>query len=158
RGGILRLDVGHRVGPTLVADQERVAVGEVARAARLTVRPHAATIGVLRVAGGDPFRDDAARRVLSEMQHLGARIDLLIAVGDGDRVELATRIVAAQDAARILPGDGRTGLQLGPADLGVFAATVAALGDEVVDAAAPFRVAGIPVLDGRVLDLGVVEG
>ena len=32
------------------------------------------------------------------MQHLGAAVDLLAAVGDGDRVELAARIFAAQDA------------------------------------------------------------
>ena len=37
------------------------------------------------------------------------------------------------------------------------AAAVAALGDEIVDAAAPFGVAGIPVLHGRIFDLGVVE-
>ena len=34
----------------------------------------------------------------------------------------------------------------------------AALGDEVVNAAAALGVAGVPVLHGRVLDLGVVEG
>ena len=33
----------------------------------------------------------------------------------------------------------------------------AALGDEVVDAAPALRVAGVPVLHRRVLDLGVVE-
>ena len=83
------------------------------------------------------------------------KFDLLMAVRDRDRVELAARIVAAQDAARIFPGDRRAGLDLGPGDLRVRAAAVAALGDEVVDAAAPLRVARIPVLDGRILDLGV---
>src|SRR5262245_6058422 len=91
------------------------------------------------------------------MQHLGAGIDLLVAVGDGDRVELAARIVAAQDAARILPGDRRAGLELRPGDLRVDAAAQPALGDEIVDAAAALGVAGIPVLDGGILDLGVVE-
>ena len=76
---------------------------------------------------------------------------------DRDRVELAARIVAAQDAARIFPGDGRAGFDLGPGNLGVLAAAVAALGDEVVDAALAFGVARIPVLHGRILDLGVVE-
>ena len=46
---------------------------------------------------------------------------------------------------------------LGPGDLRVLAAAVAALGDEIVDAAAAGGVARIPVLDGRILDLGVVE-
>jgi hypothetical protein len=59
---------------------------------------------------------------------------------------------------RVLPGDGRAGLDLGPADLGPVAAADTALGDEVVDAALAVLVAGIPVLDGGVLDLGVPEG
>ena len=46
-------------------------------------------IGVVGVARGDALGDDAARGVLAEMDHLGAGIDLLIAVGDRDRVELA---------------------------------------------------------------------
>ena len=37
------------------------------------------------------------------------------------------------------------------------ATAVAPLGDEVEDAAAPFRIARIPVLDRRILDLGIVE-
>ena len=110
-----------------------------------------AAISVLRLAGGDALGDDPARRVLAEVDHLGARVDLLETVRDRDRVELAARIVAAQDAARILPGDRRTGLDLGPGDLGVLAAAVATLGDEIVDAALAFRIARIPVLHRRVL-------
>src|SRR5262245_32169532 len=91
------------------------------------------------------------------MQHLGAAVDLLVAVGNRDRVELTARIVAAQDAARILPGAGRTGLDLGPGDLEGAAAAVATLGDEIVDAALAFRIARIPVLYRRILDLGIVE-
>ena len=156
-GGILRLDIGHRVRAALVADQQRVAIGEVARALGPAMRAHQAAIGVLRFAGRDALGDDAAGRVLAEMQHLGAAIDLLVAVRDRDRIELATRIIAAQDAARILPGDRRAGLELGPGDLRARPAAVAALGDEVVDAALAVLVARIPVLDGRILDLGVVE-
>jgi hypothetical protein len=36
------------------------------------------------VARGDALGDDAARGVFAEMQHLGAGIHLLIAVGNGD--------------------------------------------------------------------------
>ena len=157
RRRVLRLDVRHRVRAALVADEQRVAVGEVARARRLAVRRDEPAIGVLRMAGGDALGDDAARRVLAEMDHLGAAVDLLPAVRHGDRVELAARVVAAQDAARILPGDGRAGLHLRPRDLRVAAAAVAALGHEVIDAALAVLVAGVPVLHGRVLDLGVVE-
>ena len=56
----------------------------------------------------------------------------------------------------ILPGDRRAGLDLRPRDLRVLAAAIAALGHEVVDAAFALAVAGIPVLDGRIFDLGVV--
>src|ERR1700721_504082 len=105
-----------------------------------------AAIRVVRMPGRDALADDAARGVLAEMQHLGAGIDLLIAVGNGDRIELAARIVAAQDTARIFPGDGGTGFHLGPGDLGVLAAAIAALGDEIIDAAAPGGAARNPVL------------
>src|SRR5262249_60675829 len=100
--------------------------------------------GVLRTAGRDALGDDPARGVLAAMQHLGAAIDLLETVRDRDRVELAARIIAAQDAARIFPGDRRSRLDLGPGDLGVLAAAVATLGDEVVDAALALGVAGVP--------------
>src|SRR6185437_11074487 len=145
------------VRTALIADQERVAVGEVARALGLAMGGDETAIGVLRTPGGDALGDDATRRVLAEVQHLGAAIDLLIAVRDGDRIELAARIVAAQDAARILPGDGRAGLDLRPRNLGARAAAVAALGDEIEDAALAVGIARVPVLHGRVFDLGVIE-
>src|SRR5215470_6631818 len=109
-------------------------------------------IGVAGVARGNALGNDTARRVPPEMDHLCAGVDLLIAVGDGDRVELAARAIAAQDAARILPGDGGAGLDLCPGDVRVAAMTVAALRDEVEDAAAALAVARIPVLHRRVLD------
>src|SRR6202011_919361 len=110
------------------------------------MRGHEPAIGVLRHAGGDALGDDPAGGVLAEMDHLGAGIDLLVAVRNRDRIELATRIVAAQDAARIFPGDGRAGLDLGPGNLGIVAAAVAALGNEIVDTALALRISGIPVL------------
>src|SRR5262249_49070376 len=114
-------------------------------------------IGVLRFAGCNALGDDAARGVLAEMQHLGAAIDLLETVRDRDRIELAARIIAAQNAARIFPGDRRAGLDLGPGNLRVLAAAVATLGDEIVDAALAFRIAGIPILHRRIFDFGIVE-
>src|SRR5262249_38479354 len=107
------------------------------------------------MAGRDALRDDPARRVLAEVDHLGAGVDLLVAVRNRDRVELAAGVLAAQDAARILPGDGRAGFDLRPGNLRVLAAAIAPLGDEIVDAALAFAVARIPVLHRRVLDLGV---
>ena len=89
------------------------------------------------------------------MDHLRTRIGLLEVVGHGHRVKLADRIVAREDAARVFPGDGRAGLHLRPRQAGVFAAD-AALGHEIIDAAPPLLVAGIPVLHRGVFDLGVL--
>ena len=92
------------------------------------------------------------------MDHLGTRVGLLTAGCDGHRVELTDALVALQDTAGVFPGDGGAGLDLCPADLGTHAATGATLGDEVVDAPHTFLGAGVPVLNGGVLDLGVVQG
>src|SRR5690606_34394138 len=148
----LRLDVRRRVRAALAADQQAVAVREVARVRRLAVRRDESAIGVLRAARGDALRDDPARRILAEVDHLGAAVHLLVAVRNRDRIELAVRLVAAQDAARVFPGDGRAGLDLRPGNLGAAAAAVAALRHEVVDAAFAFLVARIPVLDRRIFD------
>src|SRR6185437_13380460 len=53
--------------------------------------------------------------------------------------------------------DRRTCLYLGPRDLRMIAAAIATLGDEIVDAALAFGVAGIPVLHRRIFDLGIVK-
>ncbi len=82
---------------------------------------------------------------------------LLMAVGNGNRIELAARIVATQNAGRIFPRDCGTGFYLGPRNLGIIAPAIATLGNEVVDAALAILVAGEPVLDRRVLDFGVFE-
>src|SRR5581483_3991666 len=115
--GVLGLDVGDGVGPALVADEERIAVGVVAGALRLAMAGDEAAIGIVGMAGGDALRDDPALRPLAEVGHLGAAVDLLVTVRHGDRVELAGGIVTAQDHARILPGDGGAGLDLRPRDL-----------------------------------------
>ena len=141
---------------TVVTDQQRVAIGEVARARRLAMGADLPAIGVVRAARRNALRNDPARRVLAEMDHLGAGIHLLAAVRDGDRVELAARFIAAQDAGRILPGDGGARLDLRPRNLRTVAAAVAALGHEIVDAALALGIAGEPVLHRRIFDLGVL--
>ena len=104
-----------------------------------------------------PFETMVLRGVLADVDHLGAGVGLLVVIGERHRVEFADRVVADQQAARIFPGDGGAGLHLRPGDLGVDAAARAALGDEIVDAALAFFVAGIPVLHGGIFDLGVIE-
>ena len=115
---------------------------------------HQTPVGILAPARGDTLRDDAAARVAADVDHLRAGIGLLEVVGHGHRVELPDGIVAGEDAARVFPRDSRAGLDLRPRQARVLAAQ-AALGDEVVDAAAPLAVARIPVLHRGILHLGV---
>ena len=82
--------------------------GRSRRSATLSPAP----VGVLAVAGGNALGDDGAAGVLADVDHLGAGVGLLPVAGQGHRVELAHRVFAAQHAAWILPGDGRTGLDL----------------------------------------------
>ena len=157
RRGVLDLDVRERVRAAAIADQQRIALRVVARARRALGDLHQAAVAVLADARRDALGDDGAARVLAEVQHLGAGVGLLLVVDHRDRVELADRVVALQDAARILPGDRRARLDLRPGDLRVLH-RLAALGDEVEDAALAVLVAGVPVLDGRVLDGRAVQG
>ena len=92
------------------------------------------------------------------MDHLRAGIGLLHIVRHGHRVELADRVVAFEYATGIFPRDRRSGLDLRPGNLRVVAAAMAALGDEVKDAALAFLVAGIPVLDGGIFNLRILMG
>jgi len=91
------------------------------------------------------------------VDHLGAGVGLLVIVGDCDRVELAHRILAVEDAGGVFPRHRGAGFDLRPADLRAVPLTQRALGDEVVDPALALGVAGVPILHGRILDLGIVE-
>src|SRR5574337_2179832 len=133
----------------LIAEQQRIALRVVPGAGRPLHDLDQSTITVLPMAGRDSFRDDGASGVLTDMDHLGAGVRLLVMVGQRDRVELSGRVIALQDAARVLPGDRRAGLHLRPGDLGALALALAPFGDKVVDATLPFLVARIPVLDRR---------
>ena len=64
-----------------------------------------------------PFDRIVLRRVATDVDHLRAGVGLLVVGGDRHRVELADRVVALEDHARVLPGDRRAGLDLGPGDL-----------------------------------------
>ena len=152
-------DVGERMGGALGSHEHAVALGVVAGACSGLADAHFATVGVARVVGADAFRNDRALGVLANVDHLRAGVGLHVAVCEGDAVEFAHRIVALQNAARVLPRDGGTCFDLCPADAAVLARALAALGDEVVHATcARFAVAGIPVLHGRILDARVILG
>ena len=55
RGGVLHLDIGEGMGAALVANQERIALREVARVRGALLDLHGAAIGVLPVAAEMPF-------------------------------------------------------------------------------------------------------
>ena len=91
------------------------------------------------------------------MDHLGAGVGLLVIVGHRDRVELAHAVFAVEHAAWIFPRHRAAGFDLRPADLAPRALAQAPLGDEIVDSALAFGIAGVPVLHRRILDLGIFE-
>src|SRR6185437_2463243 len=156
RARIARLDVWEGVRTAVPAHQQRIALRVIACTAGRGQDEHQAAIGILAVAGGDALGDDGAARVGPDVDHLRAGIGLLVVVRGRDGVELADRALTAQDAAGILPGDRRAGLHLCPGDVSIAAAALAALGHEVVDAAAPLLIAGIPVLHRGVFDARIV--
>src|SRR5882724_6257721 len=109
------------------------------------------------MAGGNTLGYDGAASVLAHMNHLGAGVGLLVMIGERNRIELADRVVAAQHAARIFPRDRRSGLNLRPRDSGIDAFAQAALRDKVVNTPNSVRVARVPILHSRILDVGIVE-
>ena len=155
--GIANLDIGHGVRAAVLAEQQRIALGEIADPFGARRNADQPAVGVLALAGADPLRHDGRAAAPPVVDHLGAGIGLLVIVGHRDRIELTDRILAVEDAAGIFPGDRAAGLDLGPADLAALALAQRALGDEVVDPALALSIAGIPVLDRAVLDLGIVE-
>ena len=66
-------------------------------------------------------------------------------------------MISLQNAAGILPRNRRSRLNLCPRYLGMVPATGTALGNEVVDSSHPILIARVPILNGRILDLCVVE-
>src|SRR3546814_19972841 len=88
---------------------------------------------------------------------LGAGVGLLVIVGDRNRIKFADAVVAVQYAARIFPRDRRAGFDLRPRHLAALALAEGALGHEILDAAEPLGIAGIPVLHRRIFVLDIVE-
>src|SRR3546814_17787750 len=90
--------------PALVADQQAVALGVVARTLGLLRNPHQAAIGVVGAPGADALGDDGRAGVAPEMDHLGAGVGLLGVVGDRHSVALAHRVVALEARKRVVWG------------------------------------------------------
>src|SRR6185437_13486369 len=153
----LHLDIWEGVRAALAAHEERVALSEIARPLGARQDLYEAPVGVLAAARRDALGDDGAAGIAPDVDHLRAGVGLLAVVDRCDGVELSARALATQDAARILPGDRRAGFHLGPGDVRVAPAALAALGHKVVDAALAFGIARVPVLYRGVLDEGVIQ-
>ena len=118
RGGFLTLEIGEGVRAALVADQQRVALGVVARAVRLRAHLDQAAVALFWPwPARDALGDDRATSCSCRCGSSSCRYRPAAVVRHGDGVELADGVVALQDAARVLPGDGGAGLDLGPGDL-----------------------------------------
>ena len=108
------------------------------------------------MSGRDAFRDDGRFGVLANVNHLRARICLLIIVGDCHAVELGSTVIAFKYARGVFPRDGRARLHLCPGELGVNTCQQTAFGDKVQHATLALLVTRIPVLYGGVLYFGTI--
>ena len=67
-----------------IANEERVALCEVSRIICISMNTDKPTISGIRLARRYPFGDHPRFCVLTQMDHLGAGISLLMIIGDGD--------------------------------------------------------------------------
>jgi len=84
------------VRAALVADEQRVALGKIARVHGALLNLDQAAVAVLSVPGGNALRNNRAVRVFADVDHLGAGVGLLIIVRHGDGIKFAGRVVALQ--------------------------------------------------------------
>ena len=80
------------------------------------------------------------------MDHLSARISLLVMIGHGDTVKFGLRVVAHQYAGGVFPRNGRACLHLRPREFAVGAAQLSSFSHEIIYATTAFAIAGIPIL------------
>ena len=107
--------------------------------------------------GRDSFGNNGAARILAHVNHLGACVGLLKVTGQSHRIEFTDRFITAQNTTGIFPSNGRTGLNLGPGNLGVASLTQPALSDEVVYTTLTLGITGIPILHRRIFNGGIVQ-
>ena len=138
----------------LIAQEERVALAVVAGVLGMKTHLDESAVRILAMSGGDTFGDDARAGVLTDVDHLRARVRLLVVISERYGVELRGGIIAFEDAGRVFPGDGGTGLDLRPREACVLMGNTA-FGNEIIDTAFAVLVARVPVLDGRIFDFRV---
>ena len=155
-GGVGDDHIGESVCPAFIAQQQTVTLAVVTRILCVHAHLNQSAICVLAMSGGDTFGDNTRACILADMDHLGAGVGLLVVIGDGDGVELRGGVIATQDTGRIFPGDGGTGLNLGPGEACVLERDTA-FGDEIINSALAVFITRIPVLDGGVLDFRILK-
>ena len=153
---VMGIHVWEGMRSTIATQQQGVAGTVVTGIIGIGCSTNQTTIGVLAMTCRDTFRDDGTLGVLTHVNHLGTGISLLIVVGNSHTVELSHRVVATQDAGRILPGNRRTRLYLSPAQLRVHTTQVASLGYQIQHTTLTMFITRIPVLNGRVLHLCII--
>ena len=72
--------IGEGMRPALIAEQQAVALTIVTRIDGVRTHLHESAVRILAMTGGDSFRYNTRARVLSDMNHLRARIGLLVVV------------------------------------------------------------------------------
>ena len=153
---VMGIHVWEGMRSAIAAQQQGVAGTVVTGIICIGCSTNQSTIGILAMSCRDTLRDDGTLGVLTHVNHLGTGISLLIVVGNSHAVELCHRVVATQDAGRILPGNRRTCLYLSPTQLRVHATQVASLGYQVQHTTLTVFITRIPVLNGRVLHLSII--
>ena len=157
RAFVVNIDVGPGVCAAFVAQQQTVALGEIARVDGFFHHLYKPAVTVLTAACRDSLRNNSALCIFSEMNHFAAGIGLLKIIGHSNGIKFPDAVIAKQYAARIFPCNRRAGLHLRPRNLTVGAFAQTSLGNKVIDTAFTFLVAGIPVLNRAVFHFGIVH-
>ncbi len=89
RTGVADFDIGDGVRAAERAEQQRIALGEIAHPFGIGRDADQPAIGVVAVSGADAFRHYGRAAALAIVDHLGAGIGLLVIVGHRDRVKFA---------------------------------------------------------------------
>ena len=147
---IVNIHVRECMGTTFATQKQRIALTIVTGIFCFLGYTHQTTIRVLALTCTDTLTYNGTTGILTDVNHLGTRIGLLVVIRYSYRIEFGYRVVSGQDTARIFPRNGRTGFHLRPAQLTVYPLTMSTFGHKVVDTSLTFSITRIPVLYGRV--------
>ena len=146
--GLLRTDIGIRIGSGLVANQHRIALAVVPCTFGPGADLHEPAVAVAGATSTDALAHDRGAGARAHMNHLGAGVCLLTVIGERHGIKLTNRIGALKHTAGIFPGNGRASFHLGPTNATACSTTLATLGHKVVDTTNAILIAGIPILNG----------